>query len=512
MSIPTITRSSGILLHPTSLPGPFGVGDLGPIAYRWVETLAAMKQTWWQILPLGPTGAGDSPYQSFSAFAGAIKLLSPEMLERDGLVNSSFWAGKQFPDHEVDYGLANPFKTALLHEVWGNYRAGKAANLKGPFEEYMVLEASWLNDFALYTAIRDSLGGLALPEWPKDLLHRKPAALAAAAKEHANEVLMHKFGQFLFDRQWTQLRAFAAARGVRILGDAPIFVAPDSADVWANHDQFLLDAELNPTVVAGVPPDYFAADGQHWGNPIYDWTRMEKTGYSWWIARLKRQLKQVDIIRLDHFRGFAQAWHIPAAEKTARKGKWVDGPGMKLFTKLRTALGGLPLIAEDLGLITPDVIALRDDLGLPGMRVLQFALNGPQDIHWPHNYVPNSACYTGTHDNETVNGWFGSLAEQDKRYLGMTLGHYINDAAWELIRLAWASVASVAVAPLQDVLSLGNEARMNKPGIAEGNWRWRFRLDQFKPEVIDRLREITHLYNRIPQEVVKETGPQTAAG
>jgi len=510
MSTSTIPRSAGVLLHPSSLPGPFGIGDLGPIAYRWVETLAAMKQTWWQILPLGPTGAGDSPYQSFSAFAGAINLLSPDLLEREGLVNSSFWAGKRFPDGEVDYVLVKSFKKALLHEVWANFRAGRAIHLKAAFAEFVEVEASWLNDFAMFTAIRDSLGGIALPHWPKDLLHRKPAALSIMGKDQSNEVQMHKFGQFLFDRQWSQLRAFAAARGVKIMGDAPIFVAPDSADVWAHSDQFLLDPELNPTVVAGVPPDYFAADGQHWGNPIYDWAMMEKTGYSWWIARLVRQLKQVDVIRLDHFRGFAQAWHIPASEKTARKGEWVDGPGMKLFTKLREALNGLPLIAEDLGLITPDVIKLRDDLGLPGMRVLQFALNGPQDIHWPHNFVPNSACYTGTHDNETVNGWFGGLSESNKRYLGMTIGHYINDAAWELIRLAWSSVASVAIAPLQDILSLGNEARMNKPGIAEGNWRWRFRLDQFRPEVIDRLGEITSLFNRVPQAVVENTGPQTA--
>lgn len=500
MSTLTIPRSSGILLHPTSLPGPFGIGDLGPIAYRWVETLAAMKQSWWQILPLGPTGAGDSPYQSFSAFAGAVKLLSPEFLERDGLVNSSFWAGRQFTNHEVDYSTATPFKEALLREVWGNFRAGKGKQLKADFDAYTSREASWLDDFSLFTAIRDSLGGKTLSGWPKELHRRQPAALAAAAKELDNEVQMQKFGQFLFDRQWSELRTFSAKRGVKIIGDAPIFVSADSADVWAHADEFLLDADLNPTVVAGVPPDYFAQDGQHWGNPIYDWVRMEKTGYSWWVARIARQLEQVDIIRLDHFRGFVQAWHIPAGEKTARSGKWVDGPGAKLFAKLRTALGGLPIIAEDLGLITPDVVELREQLELPGMRVLQFALNGPNDLHWPHNYEPNTACYTGTHDNETVNGWFAGLTENDKRYLGLTIGHYINDAAWELIRLAWASVATLAVAPLQDVLSLGNEARMNKPGIAEGNWRWRFRLDQFKPEVIEKLREMTTLYNRIPQQ------------
>jgi 4-alpha-glucanotransferase len=497
MTTPTLPRSAGILLHPTSLPGPFGIGDLGPNAYRWVETLAAMKQTWWQILPLGPIGAGHSPYQSFSAFAGEISLLSPELLERDGLVAASFWAGQHFPDHEVDYARVLPFKKALLRETWQNFQAGKGASLKDEFAQYAKHEAAWLDDFALYTAIRDSLGGVGLPAWPKELLRRDQAALAEAGKKLSAEVAMHKFGQFLFDRQWAALRAFAAESGVKIIGDAPIFVSPDSADVWANADQYLLDPERKPKVVAGVPPDYFSADGQHWGNPLYDWSRMEATGFAWWVARVARQLKQVDLLRLDHFRGFAQAWHVPANEKTARKGKWVDGPGVKLFDRLRTVLGGLPIIAEDLGLITPDVIALRDRLGLPGMRVLQFALNGPQDIHWPHNFVPNCVCYTGTHDNETVAGWYANLDDRSRHYLGITLGHYLGEVPWELIRLAWASVAVIAVAPLQDVMSLGNEARMNKPGVAEGNWRWRFRGDQFRPELIERVRDFTTLYNRV---------------
>jgi 4-alpha-glucanotransferase len=497
MTTSTLPRSAGILLHPTSLPGPFGVGDLGPTAYRWVETLAAMKQSWWQILPLGPTGAGDSPYQSFSAFAGAVKLLSPELLEREGLVSATFWAGKHFPADHVDYGQVNPFKWALLREAWNGFRAGKAAHLKEDFATYRDREAAWLDDAALFTAIRHS-SGKPLQDWPKDLLRREPAALATAGKQLADDMQMQKFGQFLFDRQWGALRKFAAERGVRIMGDAPIFVAPDSADVWANPDEFLLDAECHPTVVAGVPPDYFSADGQHWGNPLYDWKRMEATGYAWWVARMARQLAQVDVIRLDHFRGFVQAWHIPAGEKTARNGKWVDGPGQKLFDRLRTALGGLPIVAEDLGLITPDVIALRDELGLPGMRVLQFALNGPEDLHWPHNYEPNTVCYTGTHDNETVNGWFARLTDENRHYLGLTLGKYIEDPAWELMRLAWSSVAVLAIAPLQDVLGLGNEARMNVPGVAEGNWRWRVRPDQFRPDVIDRLGELTTLYNRVP--------------
>jgi 4-alpha-glucanotransferase len=500
MATPSIPRSSGLLLHPTSLPGPFGIGDFGPIAYRWVETLAAMKQSWWQVLPLGPTGAGDSPYQSFSAFAGSVTLLSPELLQQDGLVGAELWAGEQFPPDHVDYTRVTPFKSKVLRAAWDAFRGGRAGHLKRDFETFCTAEAKWLDDYALFVAIREALGGTNLVSWPPDLLRRNPVALAELEKKLANEVSMHKFGQFLFDRQWGALKKFAADRKVKIIGDAPIFVALDSADVWANPDQFLLGADRKPTVVAGVPPDYFAADGQHWGNPIYDWKRMEETGFAWWCARVLRQLKQVDLIRLDHFRGFCQAWHIPAAEKTARVGKWVDGPGIKLFERLRTALGGLPLIAEDLGVITPDVTALRDALALPGMRVLQFALEGPPNPHWPHNYVPNSACYTGTHDNDTVNGWYATLNDRDRNYLSLTLGKGIGDPAWDLIRSAWASVAALAVAPLQDVLGMGSDARMNRPGVATGNWRWRFRLDQFRPDVIQRLGDLTTLYNRVPAE------------
>ncbi len=500
MSTPSLPRTSGILLHPTSLPGPFGIGDLGPVAYRWVETLAAMKQSWWQVLPLGPTGVGDSPYQALSAFAGNVNLLSPELLAREGLVSADLWANERFADGEVQYDRITPFKTKLLRAAWESFHGGKAAHLKHAFESYCMAEAAWLDGFALFVAIRESLGNTGLLAWPTDLLRRNPVVLAELETKLANEVLLHKFGQFLFDKQWGELKKFAADRGVKIIGDAPIFVALDSSDVWVHPDEFLLDPDRKPLVVAGVPPDYFAADGQHWGNPIYDWDRMEATGYSWWCARVLRQLKQVDLIRLDHFRGFRQAWHIPAAELTARVGKWVDGPGIKLFERLWTALGGLPLIAEDLGVITPDVEELRDALALPGMRVLQFALEGPVSLHWPHNYVPNCAVYTGTHDNDTVHGWFAALNDHDRHYLALMLGAPIGDVSWDMIRAGWASVASVAIAPLQDVLSMGSDARMNKPGIATGNWRWRFRLDQFRPEAIQRLGELTTLYNRVPSE------------
>lgn len=500
MTAPAMPRSSGVLLHPTSLPGPFGIGDLGPAAYQWVETLAAMRQSWWQILPLGPTGAGDSPYQSFSAFAGNVDLLSPELLERDGLVTSRMWAGKSFPEGRVDYPAVTPFKAALLREAWNAFRGGSAGELKAEFEAFVARESSWLNDYALFTAIREALGGKATTEWPSDLLRRKPVALAAIEKELVTEVQMHRFGQYLFDRQWDALKQYAAERQVRIIGDAPIFVALDSADVWANPGEFLLDAELQPKVVAGVPPDYFSADGQHWGNPIYDWKRMAANGYSWWIARVQRQLRQVDLIRLDHFRGFRQAWHIPAGEKTAKNGTWVDGPGRDLFAAMKANLGGLPLIAEDLGLITPDVDELREAFDLPGMKVLQFALDTPKNPYWPHNFVPRSACYTGTHDNETTNGWWATLDHRARHYLSEYLGHPVQDAAWALLRLAWSSVSEIAIAPLQDVLSLGAEARMNTPGIAEGNWRWRFRRDQFQHGIIERLAGLTELYNRLPDE------------
>lgn len=500
MTTPVLPRTSGVLLHPTSLPGPFGIGDLGPNAYRWVETLAAMRQSWWQVLPLGPTGAGDSPYQAFSAFAGNINLLSPELLEREGLVSASLWAGQQFTEGRVDYPKVTAFKRAVLGAAWNAFRGGKATGLRDEFTAFSTREAGWLDDYALFAAVRESLGGRNLPDWPADLLRRDPVALGSVEKELAAEVAMHKFGQFLFDRQWATLKAFAAQRRVRVIGDAPIFVALDSADVWANPDEFLLDPDRRPTVVAGVPPDYFSADGQHWGNPIYDWGRMEETGFGWWVARMLRDLKRVDLVRLDHFRGFRQAWHIPAGEPSARNGKWVDGPGDKLFERLRTALGGLPLLAEDLGLITPDVHQMRTRLGLPGMKVLQFALDTPKNLYWPHNYDPLCVCYTGTHDNNTSNGWWAELDGKNRHYLGEYIGRPVQDAAWDLIRLAWSSVAVIAITPLQDVFSLGGDARMNRPGVAEGNWRWRFRTEQFQQRLIDRLSGFTELYYRLPPE------------
>lgn len=494
----TLPRSAGVLLHPSSLPGPYGIGDLGPEAVRWVETLAAAKQTWWQILPLGPTGFGNSPYQAFSAFAGNVNLLSPELLARDGLLAGDLFDGVRFPADRVDYDRVSATKAAMVRAAWGRF-GSHSHPLRSEFEQYREREKGWLADYALFMAVRDALGGAALADWPADVRRRQPAALAALEKQLAGEVLMHTFGQFLFDRQWTGLKAFANSKGVKLIGDAPIFVSADSSDVWAHPEQFLLTADGEANVVAGVPPDYFSEDGQLWGNPLYDWAAQEKDGYRWWAARLKRQLTQVDLIRLDHFRGFAAAWHVPAGAKTAKVGEWVDGPREKLFLRLQGDLGALPLVAEDLGLITPDVHALREGFAFPGMRVLQFALGGPDNPYWPHNYEPNTVAYTGTHDNDTTGGWWVGLTDADRQRVGEYVGHPVSEPHWELIRLAWASVAVIAVAPLQDVLGLGGEARMNVPGVAAGNWEWRFRPEQFRAGMIERLTEWTARYNRVPK-------------
>ncbi|MFO0938225.1 MAG: 4-alpha-glucanotransferase [Gemmataceae bacterium] len=509
-------RSSGFLLHPTSLPGPFGIGDLGPAAYRWVDTLAAMKQRWWQILPLGPTGLGNSPYMSFSAFAGNINLLSPEQLERDGLVSSSSWQGQSFRDDRVDFEPVIKFKSNLLRLAFDSFRGVARHPLNDEFQAFCERERAWLHDYAFFMAIREALGNRALVDWPVELLKREPVAMGHMERSVGNEIRKHQFGQFLFDRQWSALKKYAEEKNVKLIGDVPIFVALDSADVWSNPKQFLLDGDFKPQVVAGVPPDYFSADGQLWGNPIYDWSAMKADGYQWWIARIRRALVQTDLVRLDHFRGFAQAWHVPAGDKTAKNGTWVDGPGLDLFRAIEAAIpcpvppkettsdattatteNCLPLIAEDLGLITPDVVELRDTLGLPGMKVLQFAVGDASNPYQPHNYVPNCVCYTGTHDNDTTPGWYGQLNDRDKQFWNDYCGHAIVDPGWQFIQEAWKSVASIAIAPLQDLLGLGQDARMNTPGIAEGNWSWRFRAEQFRPGTVEAVSAWTERYRRV---------------
>lgn len=491
------SRSAGILLHPTSLPGPYGIGDLGPAAYAWIDCLVHARQKWWQILPLGPTGYGDSPYQCFSAFAGNPFLVSPQFLVQDGLLNPADLDEVRFPADYVDYGPVITFKNRLMVRAWEHFQAGRGQGLRGAFDSFCAQHAGWLDDYSLFMALKDSQGGRSWLEWSADLRQREATSLALARAELAGPIGSHKFRQFLFFRQWQSVRSYAAERGIRIIGDIPIFVSSDSADVWANSQFYYLDAQRRPTVVAGVPPDYFSATGQLWGNPLYNWPALAQTGYAWWSARLRATLEMVDLIRLDHFRGFESYWEIPAGESTAVKGRWVRGPGHDLLAKLRQDLGGLPLIAEDLGIITPEVEALRDDFQLPGMRILQFAFSaGADNPYLPHNYLPRTVVYTGTHDNDTTRGWYATLSDKERDHVRRYLARDGSDVAWDLLRIAWSSVADYAVSPLQDVLNLGGEARMNLPGRPGGNWTWRYNPIQLTPGVLDRLAELTFLYGR----------------
>jgi 4-alpha-glucanotransferase len=488
-------RSSGVLLHPTSLPGPFGIGDLGPAARAWIDALARARQQWWQILPLGPTAYGDSPYQCFSAFAGNPYLVSPERLLQDGLLDAADVAGVAFPADHVDYGPVIEFKVRILDRAWDNFQAGRASWMREPFERFQREKAGWLEDYALFMTLKDVCGGQTWHDWPAELRQRDPAALARAREEHAEPCRRHQFRQFLFFRQWWELRHYARERGIRIIGDAPIFVAIDSADVWAQPHLFWLDERRRPTVVAGVPPDYFSRTGQLWGNPLYDWTALKRTGYAWWIDRLRALIELVDLVRLDHFRGFEAYWEVPAGHPTAEVGRWVKGPDAELLDTLRTAFGSLPIIAEDLGLITAEVEALRDRFNLPGMRILQFAFSGePHHPYLPHNFVRSTVVYTGTHDNDTTRGWYNALGDAERDRVRRYLARDGSDITWDLIRLAWSSVADYAVVPLQDLLDLDTAARMNTPGRAVGNWAWRF--TDVPHAVLDRLADLTMLYGR----------------
>lgn len=490
-------RSAGVLLHPTSLPGPYGIGDLGPAAFAFLDGLARARQKWWQILPLGPTGYGDSPYQCFSAFAGNPFLVSPELLAEEGLVNRHDLEGTQFPVDHVDYGSIIPFKNQLLDRAWALFKEGKAPRLKEPFQTFQAREEGWLEDFALFMALKERMGGRSWLEWPHELRRREEQALTKARAELSDVSARHKFRQFLFFKQWHAVREHAKNRGIKIIGDIPIFVSGDSADVWANPQFFHLDKEHRPRLVAGVPPDYFSATGQLWGNPLYDWEALAKDKYSWWVARLRQTIEMVDLVRLDHFRGFESYWEIPAGMPTAQVGKWVQAPGKDLLETLRKELKSLPIIAEDLGLITPEVEKLRDQFQLPGMRILQFAFGGEVEHRFlPHNYDANTVVYPGTHDNDTTRGWWQTITDQERDFTRRYVARDGADIVWDLIRLSWMSVADYAVVPLQDVLDLGTEARMNMPGRPAGNWTWRFQAHQLPPAVLDRLGELTHLYAR----------------
>jgi len=503
----SLPRSSGILLHPTSLPGHFGVGDLGDEAYRFVDFLEASGQSIWQVLPLGPTGYGDSPYSSYSAFAGNTLLISPERLLEEGLLAAADLSNTpSFPEEKVDYGNAIKFKNALLRKAFERFKLTTDATLRSYFERFSHEASSWLEDYALFRALKDEQGGRAWNEWETGLTRRNSFALTTARERLRDQIDAQKFYQFLFFKQWAALKSYCKERGIKLIGDIPIFVARDSADVWARPEEFKLDEAGNPLVVAGVPPDFFSKTGQLWGNPIYDWERMRAEGFSWWIERVRAALRTFDIVRIDHFRGFVASWEVPGRDKTAEHGRWVDVPGRELFAAIKRALGSLPVIAEDLGDITPKVERLRDEFELPGMSVLQFAFGGDaKNIYLPHNYTRNFVAYTGTHDNDTAVGWFENLTtsarddaqkERERRFCLDYLNSDGKEIHWDFIRASLSSVADMAIVPLQDVLGLGNEARMNLPSTTEGNWTWRYRAGALTDEITARLKKLTQLYGR----------------
>jgi 4-alpha-glucanotransferase len=499
---PARVRRSGILCHPTSFPGPFGIGDFGEGAFGFVDFLHAAGQSVWQILPLGPTGYGDSPYQPFSAFAGNPLLIDPRGLAGDGLLTQDDLANAgSGDDSHVRYGDVIGAKRKVL--TIANGRLGQAsASLLAELAAFKEAQREWLDDYALFMALKERLNWVAWPDWEPALVRRESAALDAWREALSDEIAYHCFTQFVFERQWQRLHRYAQERGISVLGDLPIFVGHDSADVWAHQELFHLDTHGQPTIVAGVPPDYFSPTGQRWGNPLYRWDLMAEDGYGWWVRRLTSVLSRVDEVRIDHFRGFVDYWEVPASESTAIRGRWLRGPGRAFFDAVASALGVLPIIAEDLGIITSDVTELREELGLPGMTVLQFAFDGKAiNPHLPYNHVRRSVVYTGTHDNDTTAGWYEGLGEREAHRVRVYTGSDGKDIAWNLIRLAQTSVADLAIYPLQDVLSLGSWARQNSPGQAQANWAWRYHTAELDEGLAQGLAELTRVSGRyVPQE------------
>ncbi len=491
-------RQAGVLLHPTSLPSQFGVGDLGPAADAFLDWASEAGLALWQVLPAGPTGPHHSPYDGLSAFAGNPLLISPEWLVEEGLLPAGALDGApDFPVGRVDWERVLPFRRRLLEESFRHARS-LGAKIEGEIARFAGApsQAAWLPDWVLFAALREKNESRAFMEWDPALALREETALAAARVDLAEAIAFHTYTQFLFFRQWQRVKAAANARGISILGDVPIYVAGDSADVWAHRRLFALSEDGRPTVVAGVPPDDFSADGQRWGHPLYRWDVLAEEGYDWWIERIRLNLRLADAVRLDHFRGFSTYWEVPASAATAREGRWVNGPGLMLFMAIQHALGDVGLVAEDLGVLTDDVRRLLEVLGLPGMKVLQFAFGELDSEHLPHHHVSNSVVYTGTHDNDTTRAWFAALPEDARARFCDYLGTPGEDAAWDLIRAAYASVADRAVVPMQDILNLGAEGRMNVPGRTGQNWDWRAAKDAFSPEVAGRLRRLATLTGR----------------
>ncbi len=538
-----LKRLSGILVHPTSFPSKHGIGDLGQSAYDFIDFLYESKQGLWQVLPLGPTSFGDSPYQSFSTFAGNTLLISPELLVSEGYLKESELGEFACEDEAVvSFGKVIEYKNTLHKKAFASFKLNKTKKQSAAFESFCKDNAAWLDDFVMFVALKyhfinertntfespeykaykklnqdlldddminDCFYGAVWSSWPSDILNRKSDAMLTYGKLLDDEISYLKFLQYEFFRQWLLLREYANSHNIKIIGDIPIFVALDSSDVWANRENFYLDEKGYPTIVAGVPPDYFSETGQLWGNPIYNWAKHKKDGYTWWIKRIESCLTLVDILRIDHFRGFDEYWAVKYGEKTAMNGEWQKGPGKELFYAIKKALGELPIIAEDLGLITEQVIELRDDLKLPGMKVLQFAFDGTGlNEYLPHNFdTSHAVIYTGTHDNDTSIGWYEKESDVVKDYFRRYLNVSGDNAAWDMVRLAFVSSARYAIVPIQDVLGLGSEARMNTPGVASGNWQFRYKQGDLSENISETLAYFAKLFNRAAEEleVVEES-------
>lgn len=494
-------RESGILLHPTSLPGRMGIGDLGPQARRFLDWLEAAGQSVWQVLPLGPTGFGNSPYNASSTFAGNPMLISPDRLVDASLLPpSALEKLPELPTDRVDFRRATASKNDLLRTSWEYFVAWAPEAVKDDLKAFCEApeQRVWLDDWALFAALKAKFSGKPWQEWPRELAIRSAAALEEARRELDDEIAYHRYVQFLFCRQWYELKADANRRGIRIFGDLPFYVALDSADVWANPRLFSLDDDARPLYVAGVPPDYFSATGQLWGNPIFRWDRLEEEGYAWWIERLRHSLRLTDLLRIDHFRAFVDFWQVPVGEQTAINGRWVRGPGRPLFDALREALGDVSLVAEDLGMITEEVRELRQSLGVPGMKVLQFGFDTVDSEHLPHRVTPDTVYYTGTHDNDTAVGWHSVMGTEQRQRVRTYLGHSASTIHQNMIRTVLVSVAGLAVIPMQDVLGLGSDERMNRPGEPHGNWEWRLQTSQLSDSHAAWMRELTELSGRLP--------------
>ena len=486
-------RKSGILLHPTSLYGKEGIGTLGDSLYEFINFLSKSKQKLWQIFPLGPTGYGDSPYQCFSAFAGNPYLIDLETLAKEGYLSFED-INIDFGDdvEKINYGLIYERKLPILRKAYINFKEDD------DFTKFEKENSYWLEDFAQFSAFKEYFGGISWLEWPKEYKNRDSKALETLNSKLENEIKYFKFLQYIFFKQWKNVKAYANSKGIEIIGDIPIFVSMDSADAWSNNEIFQFDKDRNPVKVAGVPPDYFSATGQLWGNPLFDWDKLKETGYKWWIDRVKANLSLYDIIRIDHFRGFESYWSINYGEETAINGKWEKGPGMDLFNAIRESLGDLNIIAEDLGTLTDDVVKLKNDTGFPGLRILQFAFSqDPENEYLPHNYDNNTVVYTGTHDNDTTNSWFSNLNDIEKQEVREYINVYDdNGIVYGLIRVALSSVADIAIIPMQDYLNLGGFARINTPGLAAGNWQWRLKNDGLSDELAKTISHLTEIYGR----------------